>query len=433
MKVKGVYAAVVDIRGIINGIMIVKNKISKIRAVLVFFLVAAAVLGMSDALIPDSVSRHYYETEMTLGNVMEIHESQTTVEASADITAFSDATNKTGTHSGEYCTRTTAQIKLFGLIPVKNVDVNVYKNIMLYPGGMPFGVKFFTEGLLVVGMSDIDCAAYNAGIRIRDVIVSVNGEAIESAEDFVSAVESSGGNPLTIKYKRNGEEFTADVTPQISASDGKYKTGMWVRDSTAGIGTVTFVNPSNNAFAGLGHGICDADTGELMPLMRGVVVDVSISGITKGTAGAPGELKGYFSSGKTGSLIGNQNSGVYGVLLSPPQNIPENQLPIALSDEIKDGNAYIWCTLDKGSPQKYSVSISNIKKGSSDNKNFVVTVTDPALLEKTGGIVQGMSGSPIIQNGRIIGAVTHVLINDPSRGYGIFIENMLLGMPQILG
>jgi len=413
--------------------MIEKNKIYKTRALLAFFILAAMMLGISDTIIPDYISRHYYNTETSFGSLLKVEESDTAIQASAYMTAFTNLSCKSQTQNEEFVTSRMAQIKLFGLIPVKNIDVNIYKNVMLYPGGMPFGVKFFTEGLLVVGMSDVDCAAYNAGIRVRDMILSVNDKSIESSEDFIGIVESSGGKSLRIKYKRGSEEFTADVTPVISESDGKYKTGMWVRDSTAGIGTVTFINPENNAFAGLGHGICDIDTGELMPLMRGVVVDVTISGITKGAAGAPGELKGYFSSGKTGSLIGNQNSGVYGVLSSSPTNIPEKLLPIALSDEIKEGSAYIWCTLDKGNPKKYDVNISNIKKGTNDNKNFVVTVTDPTLLDKTGGIVQGMSGSPIVQEGRIIGAVTHVLINDPSRGYGIFIENMLKGIPQILG
>lgn len=392
---------------------------------------AAVLLGIADFLIPDSFSRHSWDTEKMSGKILSISDE----EAVAASTSPSGGTLT--------ITKTLAQVKLFGIIPLKNIGMNVYGDIKLYPGGMPFGVKFFTNGLIVVGMSDVDCdqtsdikmsktPAYDSGIRIKDIILTVNGKDINSAEEFIYEIENSGGSHVDIKYKRGDEEFFTKIIPSLSSSDGKYKTGMWVRDSTAGIGTVTFINPNSNAFAGLGHGICDIDTGELMPLMKGVVVDVTISGITKGIAGAPGELKGYFSSGKTGSLIGNQNSGVYGLLLKAPGNIPEQPLPIALSSDIKEGKAYIWCTVDTDKPQKYNVEISNIKKGSTDNKCFVVTVTDPALLEKTGGIVQGMSGSPIIQNGHIIGAVTHVLINDPTRGYGIFIENMLSGMPELL-
>lgn len=410
-----------------------KKNLIKIRVLLTFFIVAALLLGIADFLIPDSFSRYSWDDSHTTGKILKISDEEEAVAVNASLS-----------YVNKEFIQSSAQVKLFGIVPIKNVDMNVYGNIMLYPGGMPFGVKFFTNGLIVVGMADVDCdetsvpkmsktPAYDAGIRIKDIILSVNGKDINSADEFIAAIEGSGGNPVDIKYKRGEEEFNTKITPSISSSDGKYKTGMWVRDSTAGIGTVTFINPKNNAFGGLGHGICDVDTGELMPLMRGVVVDVSISGITKGISGSPGELKGYFSSGKTGSLIGNRNSGVYGLLIQPPSNIPEGgPLPIALSNDIKEGKAYIWCTIDTGNPQKYSVEINNIKRGSADNKCFVVTVTDPVLLEKTGGIVQGMSGSPIIQDGRIIGAVTHVLINDPTRGYGIFIENMLAGMPEIL-
>lgn len=310
--------------------------------------------------------------------------------------------------------------------------------LKLSPGGMPFGVKFFTDGVLIVGFCDIQTTggsvnpAYNAGLRLKDVITSVNGETLTCATQLTTAIERSDGKPVTLTYKREATEFTVTLTPVFCESEGRYKTGIWVRDSGAGIGTVTFIVPSSGAFAGLGHGICDSDTGELIPMQRGTVTSVTISGLTRGISGDPGEIKGYFNSGKCGTLIGNTENGVYGIFTELPAPVPENALQVASREDVREGTAYIWCTLDTNEVRKYAVEISAINAASHTNKCFTVTVTDPALLEKTGGIIQGMSGSPIVQDGRLIGAVTHVLINDPARGYGIFIENMLDNMPELL-
>ena len=289
----------------------------------------------------------------------------------------------------------------------------------------------FTDGLIVVGFSDVDCAsgsrqpAGDAGIQIKDIILKIDGKPVGSAENMGKLVAASGGKPIAITVRRNEEEFTVTVTPSLSSADQVYKTGMWVRDNTAGIGTITYVDPKSGAFAGLGHGICDSETGALMPLTRGIVVDVTISGIQKGQCGVPGELKGYFTSGKIGSLLGNTHAGVYGIMTSLPDCVSEKTaMPIALKNEMHDGEATLLCTLDDGGICGYTVNVRKLKN-SLDNKNMEIIVTDPALLEKTGGIVQGMSGSPLIQDGKLIGAVTHVLINDPTKGYGIFIENML--------
>ncbi|HOA84518.1 MAG TPA: SpoIVB peptidase S55 domain-containing protein, partial [Bacillota bacterium] len=271
-----------------------------------------------------------------------------------------------------------------------------------------------------------------AGIRVKDIITAVNGEQLICAAQLTATIEKCGGKPITLTYKRDSREYTVTLTPVYSEADGRYKTGIWVRDSGAGIGTVTFIVPQDYSFAGLGHGVCDSETGNLIPMQRGIVTAVTISGLTRGLPGDPGEIKGYFSSGKCGTLLGNTEYGVYGILNELPPNIPEGPLPAASKYQVKEGAAYIWCTLDTNTVSKYTVEISAVNTSSDTNKCFTVTVTDPALLEKTGGIIQGMSGSPIIQNGRIIGAVTHVLINDPTRGYGIFIENMLDHMPDQL-
>ena len=315
----------------------------------------------------------------------------------------------------------------------------------VYVGGMPFGVKFYTEGVTVVGYCDVEAnggqsstcnPAREAGIQIKDRITHVGGQPIADAAALTAAVEASGGRPLDLTVCRTVPKRTASgvhpeqveiqavVTPVFSEAEQRYKTGIWVRDSGAGIGTVTFVLPASNAFAGLGHGICDNDTGELIPMQRGVVSDVTISSVEKGLSGDPGALKGYFNPGKTGTLLGNTDCGVFGVFAAPPAGLDSRLVPVATRNEIKEGPATVRCTLDSGKIQEYAVTISAIDRDAQGPKCFTVKVTDPALLEKTGGIVQGMSGSPIIQNGKLVGAVTHVLINDPTTGYGIFIENM---------
>lgn len=313
-----------------------------------------------------------------------------------------------------------------------------YKDLKLYPGGLPFGVKFYTDGLIVIGFSDIEDRngrsnpAYDAGLREKDVITKINGKPAVGVSQLTEEVEKASGGEITLTCKRSGRDYVVHVTPKYSETEGRYRTGLLIRDSGAGIGTVTFIDPESLSFGGLGHGICDGDTGELIPMDRGSVLDVTISGITKGASGAPGEIKGYFGSNKTGSLVCNTACGVYGTLASLPEGLPEGPLPIATRDELREGDAYIYCTLDGSGPCKYTVSISEINRSANGNKCFTVKVTDPALIEKTGGIVRGMSGSPIVQNGKLVGAVTHVLVNDPTSGYGIFIENMLgaAEMPQ---
>ena len=320
--------------------------------------------------------------------------------------------------------------KLFGKIPLKEIDVKIVPDTTLVPCGKVFGVKFFTRGVMIIKLSDIETKdgnispAKKAGLKTGDVILSLDGKEINTVEEMAAVVENSKGKQMAILYERDGKTCAGVLESVLSLSDRKYKTGIWVRDSTAGIGTMTYYNPQNGCFAGLGHGICDIDTGGLMPLLRANVVDVTVNDIIKGKKGSPGELKGIFDNTKRGVLTGNTDKGVFGVMDEAPVNI-ENEMQICLMDELQKGKAYIMCQLDKNEPCMYEVEIQNIDKDDIEGKNFSIKVTDPSLIEKTGGIVQGMSGSPVIQNGKLIGAVTHVLINDPTRGYGIFIENML--------
>lgn len=313
---------------------------------------------------------------------------------------------------------------------------NELSELELYPGGMAFGVKVISKGLTVVKFTETEgenaSGAYLAGMRQGDIITKVNGVDITSIEGFVTEIEKCKGAPIIIEAIRGNEELSFRVKAKYCKEDGKYKTGIWVKDSTSGIGTVTFVNPKNNAFGGLGHAICDSSNGRVVPISKGLVLDVDINGVVKGRIGDAGELKGVFKNKKIGSLIKNCTSGVFGITGENVFECPEGPMSLCPKEELKEGDAYIWCTVTDGKPEKYSIKISNIDTSNTSVKNFKVTVTDPRLLNITGGIVQGMSGSPIIQNERIVGAVTHVLINNPTEGYGIFIENMINAMPEIL-
>lgn len=309
-----------------------------------------------------------------------------------------------------------------------NIDFSTLK---LYPGGVPFGVKFMTEGVIITGFSDIKapngkiCPATDAGLRQNDIIVKVNGDSITDASHLLKLAEQSGGNAMSIIYLRNGKQERTSLKPAYCTEDGKYKTGMYVRDSGAGIGTVTYIVPETLTFGGLGHGICDSQTGKLVSMQRGSVIGVTINGVVKGLSGAPGEVRGYFGSGKTGTLLQNTDCGVFGAFVTLPEGLMYEPMSVGTRNGLKAGKAVILSTLDGTAPVEYEIEICDINVSSTTNKCFTVKVTDKALLEKTGGIIQGMSGSPIIQEGKLVGAVTHVLVNDPTTGYGIFIENML--------
>ncbi|MBE6649092.1 MAG: SpoIVB peptidase [Ruminococcaceae bacterium] len=330
----------------------------------------------------------------------------------------------------------TAVLKLFGVIPVKKVTVNKISTDNICLGGNAFGIKLFTKGVIVVGLTDIVtssgavCPASDAGVKKGDIILSVNGEKVDSAEDFGAKLAKCGKKGAVLRIMRDEKEFDATVTPVISAEDNNYKVGLWVRDSTAGIGTVTFIDKKTGVFGGLGHGVCDVDTGLLMPLNSGTVIDVEVTGVVKGEPQNPGELQGNFSRKTVGKLDINTETGVFGRLANT-DNLGE-VVPIGTKETVGEGKIYIYTTISGTTPQKYEAEIIKIYNESGKTKNFMIKVTDERLLEETGGIVQGMSGSPILQNGKLIGAVTHVMINSPEKGYGIFIENMLSSANSIL-
>ncbi len=325
-----------------------------------------------------------------------------------------------------------ATVKLFGVIPVKDITINVLPELKLVAGGKAVGIKMFTKGLICVGTQSIkgeNGENYNIAkalnIKEADMIISANNTELHTIEQFSEIIENSNGNPVTLNVVSGTKTETKVATP-IKTDDG-YKLGLWVRDSTAGIGTVTFIDSATQTFAALGHPITDVDTGTLMPIDKGTISSAEIVGIEKGAKGTPGELYGVFGGNKDcGVIIKNTNQGIFGQKISDCQLSYNNEsLLVASSQQVKTGNAQIYANIDGNKIEKYDIEISKLMKFAPDSKNMIIKITDKRLLDKTGGIVQGMSGSPIIQDGKLVGAVTHVFVNDPSRGYGILIENML--------
>ncbi len=323
-----------------------------------------------------------------------------------------------------------ANFKLLGVFPVRAATVNVIDEMAVKVLGTPFGVKAYTDGVLVVGIGTVDGEngeenpAESAGIRMGDTIISVDGKKVYSNEDVYNIVSNSDGQALRVVIKREKTVKTVKIQPIFSKSAGIYRIGVWVRDSTAGIGTLTFYSPSTDMVCGLGHGICDTDTEKLMQISKGDIVKADIVSVVKGAVGAPGELKGQLKNSQIARLMLNAETGIYGECIYDYDKT--GLVTLALKQEIENGPAYIYTTVEGEQPQKYACEIE-IRKGHTESSthNMVVTITDERLINKTGGIVQGMSGSPILQNGKLIGAVTHVFINDSKKGYAIFAENML--------
>ena len=319
--------------------------------------------------------------------------------------------------------------KLFGAIPVKQVSVSEIESTKVAVSGMPFGIKIFTSGVMVVGMTDVESSAgktnpaYSSGIRVGDVIKSLNGAEVTSNEDVADIINLSEGASVLAKVVRDGKNYTFTIKPVKSSVDGEYKAGIWVRDSSAGIGTMTFYSPVTGSFAGLGHAICDVDTSEILPLESGEIVGAKINAIEKGKNGDAGELCGTFTFEKLGDLFVNCENGLYGKLSKYDRSAKLYE--VATKTEVKTGKAQIFTALDGDKPQKYDCVVERIDYSDRAEHSMIIKVTDKELINKTGGIVQGMSGSPIIQSGKLVGAVTHVFVNDSTKGYGIFAESML--------
>ena len=328
------------------------------------------------------------------------------------------------TISAEAGGQTSVTFSLLGLIPVHETRVNVVEERTLIPGGQAVGVALKTRGVLVV--SD---AAKGRALRAGDVILSADGKNVESTKALSEHVGTAQTDTVRLEVLRGGQTITVDAQAEPDPSDGRRKLGVWVRDSTAGVGTLTYIDPANQAYGALGHAIVDADTGRLLAAREGAILHASIVGVTKGQSGKAGELKGNFlkAGEQIGSLMENCEYGIYGVLDDMPENLLYPQgLRAGARSAVHTGTASIIATVDADGPQEYGVEIVRcFAQSEPSQKGMILRVTDERLLEKTGGIVQGMSGSPILQDGRIIGAVTHVYLSDATQGYGMYIEWML--------
>lgn len=402
--------------------MQIKNKLRKTAAA----VLSAAMLGLFgtaqhySAILPDS-----FTADSVAGLKIAQYPELSCI--TADEAVHADTVN---------CGNSRVTLSFLGAVPVKSVSVREEKAPVFVVGGKPFGIKLLMEGVMVTGLSEVEttdgekvCPAAEAGIHKGDIIRTANGEELSSNSSLQKIISSGNGEKITLSVSRDGKTFQAELMPVCSKSSGKWRGGMWVRDSIAGIGTMTFINKETGEFAGLGHPVCDSDTGGLVPLCSGEAVPVEITDAAKGRRGIPGELKGEFTAECSyGTLNCNNNCGVFGVLSQEAVNAlctDCEEYPLAYRQEIKTGKAEIYTTVDGAYPEKYSAEIERIElNGDSSGKDMIIRITDKELIEKTGGIVQGMSGSPIIQNGRLVGAVTHVFVSDPTSGYAVFAERM---------
>ena len=302
----------------------------------------------------------------------------------------------------------------------------------LIPLGMTTGIKMFSGGAMIVGFASEEAtgspsAADKGGLEVGDIILKINGVCVESNEELSKALSELDESFAVFTVNRGGQETDVTVQNLIPGENGGYKLGAWVRDSMAGIGTITYVDPSTGNFGALGHGICDVDTGLLMPLSKGSTMPSEVIDVVKGTSGSPGQLVGSFDMSRTtGVLYKNTSQGIFGKLTDSSVYKNEEAVEVAATEDVKCGKIEIIANVNGTEKQVYTAEITKILDTNPDSsRSFSIKITDDRLKNDTGGIVQGMSGSPILQNGKLVGAVTHVLINDPTQGYGILAENML--------
>ena len=375
-----------------------------------------------DFSLPFGVTFESESEEVVVGNSSNIPAGQVRIQAAEPVSMY-------GKNEGSY----QIGMKLFGLIDLKEIQVDVVDTMYAIPCGLPVGIYLKSDGVMVIGTGQIEDASGNVSepaigvLKSGDYIEKVNGVELKDKEDLIGAVDASGGKTVELEIRRDGEIMYVNLEP-VLASDGSYKLGVWVRDDTQGIGTVTYVEP-DGGFGALGHGISDSDTGMLVNIEGGELYETQILGIEKGASGKPGVMSGviYYGSGtKLGEVDSNTEEGIFGqVNESYLETASAPTVPNGFRQDVQKGQAYIRSDVS-GELKDYEIEIQKVDYSASHkNKGIVLQVVDEELLSLTGGIVQGMSGSPILQDGKLIGAVTHVFIQDSTRGYGIFIENML--------
>ena len=377
------------------------KKIKKILIVITLILIYIYVCNIS--MLPNNIILMQGEV-LKLNTVLGVN-----VKNAKTVAASSNLNNSISEETGKM----NLELNLFNLFSVKDVTVNVIPKTTVIPLGKAIGMKMYTKGVLVVGMSEIQGQKpyENTGIETGDKIVEVNNVKINNTDELIECVNRSKGESIQITYISDNEEEVANISP-VKTGENEYKLGLWVRDAAAGVGTLTFYEPSTGEFGALGHGINDVDTYELIDIANGELVTTNIIDIVKGEDGTPGEIRGIIEGSSTiGSIYKNTDYGVYGKVTDKSRlNLDtNNELEVANRSEIKTGKAEIMCELENGKIEKYEIEIQKIfLENNQDNKSMLIKVTDEDLIEKTGGIIQGMSGAPILQNGKLIGAVTHV-------------------------
>lgn len=333
---------------------------------------------------------------------------------------------------------TQLKLRLFGKIPLKTVKVNVVPDLKVIPGGQTIGVKIKSDGIMVVGHHLVSVAdnkkvspGEEAKIQVGDLIQEIDGTYVNDVSKVADIVKKAGeqGKPITLKIRRNDTTVRLEMKPAYDVMDKMYRLGLYIRDSAAGVGTLTFYAPDQGVYGALGHVITDMDTQTPISVGEGHIVHSNVTSIAKSQNGEPGEKRAnFFNESKVlGNIERNTSFGIFGKMVAAPDHsLAKEAIPVAFAEEVKEGPAQIYTVVSGQKVEKFDIEVTHVSKQEFPaTKGMVIKITDPRLLEKTGGIVQGMSGSPIIQNGKMIGAVTHVFVNDPTSGYGCFIEWML--------
>lgn len=403
--------------------LFLKENLSKIIIISILLVMLAYVTNITS--IPNSIILFENE-EFSIDTIagITIKENSSTIEASTELVE---------SYSKERTSK-TYKVSLLGL-NLKTITTNTIPKTKVIPLGILGGLKLYTEGVLVVGMSEIkgeDNKIYKpyeeAGIQQGDSILEINNTEVSTTEELIQCVSKCKGEKIDVTYMKDGQVLETQITP-VKTDSNTYKIGLWVRDAEAGVGTITFYESTSNKFGALGHGIQDIDTQNLVEIASGELVTAEVLDIEKGEKELPGKIEGTIEdSTKIGEITQNTNLGIYGTIIDRSKlNIANaNEVEVASRNEIKTGTATLICTLNNETRKEYEIEIKKIYTSNNENnKSMVVEITDQELLEKTGGIIQGMSGSPIIQNGKLIGALTHVFVSDPTKGYALFADAML--------
>ena len=401
-----------------------------IKSLAVLFAYSLTAFNFSDIMLAvrETPSAYYAESEAELNSGL----AAQGIPAGLSVCAVSSGDESLGSYNCR------VEYRLLGLLPLKSVSAKIGQRAYAVPCGQAVGISIYTEGVLVVGLASFKCEdgravspASEAGLKAGDLIINACGYGISTASELQSVIDQNTEG-VELSVIRSGKTIELRVVPQLAFGAGAeagYRIGAWIRDSTIGIGTLSYYDAETGTAAALGHAVVDVDTGTLLTVKDGKLVLAELIGVTKGAKGSPGELRGTFDSESPviGTISGNKELGVYGSISVEALNyLPEEELPVAFPSEVHNGPAVLITSVDRDGAKRYSCRI--VKTGAQNapaQKGLVIEIDDPLLLEKTGGIVQGMSGSPILQDGKLVGVVTHVFVNDPQKGYGAYAYWML--------